>query len=119
MQAFNGPEQIEYLSYKDNIVDGSSVRVKGAPKRYIELKISLGEQKGIQKRLVYSFLQFMEDLGGFFGVMYAFGAVFNFLFQCKNPSVEYLTHYFEDKGIGGNNSAKVEHQGDFESERDR
>lgn len=42
-------------------------------------------------------MEFFEDLGGFFGIMYTFGVIANFLFVCKgSPSLQYLTHFYED-----------------------
>ena len=34
-------------------------------------------------------------MGGFFGIVYLFGQILNELFSCKNPSIDYLAHYYK------------------------
>ena len=42
-------------------------------------------------------MEFLEDLGGFFGVIYSFGVTLNFFFACKDPYLQYLTHFYENR----------------------
>ena len=49
--------------------------------------ITLSHTLVIHQRNVYSILQFLEDLGGLFGIIYLLGVVLNFLFTTKNTQI--------------------------------
>ena len=66
----------------------------------------LSERKNIHYRRVYSFTELCEDMGGFFGIVYLFGQILNELFSCKNPSIDYLTHYYRVSNDDSDNQDK-------------
>ena len=43
-------------------------------------------------------MDFLEDMGGFFGIVYLFGQILNELLSCGNPSIDYLKHYYRVSG---------------------
>ena len=61
---------------------------------YASYAFTISDSLVIHHRYVYSILQFMEDLGGLFGIIYLLGIVLNFLLTTKNPAIDYLQYYY-------------------------
>ena len=94
-QLYSDEDQKEFLSYHGDVVEFEFNSAAREAEENIALwSIELSERKNIHYRRVYSFQELCEDMGGFFGIVYLLGQILNELFSLKNPSIDYLTHYF-------------------------
>ena len=99
-QLYQEDDNSDFLSYHDN---WTNFHIPQFQKAFSTWSIVLGERKTVHFRRVYSLMNFLEDTGGFFGIIYLFGQVLNDLFSCKNPSIDYLTYYYRVSADGDDN----------------
>ena len=61
----------------------------------MRITYTLGDINFIHHRRVYDLMDMLEDIGGFFGSMFAFGLIVHFLISGNETSSQMLKEYFK------------------------